>query len=246
MNRNGRNRLKSSPVKPRYVNSPLVEAVFEIRFPGDPAVECHRDEFYTKIRRKFPNVWVPNVEPGQPVALQPYHFKTEDGAETVMVAINRFAYTTHRYPGFEDFRPRVLNLVERFCRQFKIVRLKRTGLRYVNVIPFLREDGVIPWKRYFTVALTVPEASPDDFINVNLALESKCDKGAITTRIGCAKTADGSKEVFLLDFDFAKSEGLFAERLSTYVDESHEHTKKVFEGILSDSYKAVMRGEVIE
>ncbi|GAG28299.1 unnamed protein product, partial [marine sediment metagenome] len=77
-----------------YPNSPLAEVVFEIRFPGEPAVECRRDDFFALVRQDFPKVWVPNIEAGQAVALQSYHFKSEDDKETLMVAINRFAYAT--------------------------------------------------------------------------------------------------------------------------------------------------------
>ncbi len=41
-----------------YPNSPLVEVVFEVRFPGEPGVECNRDIFYEKIRGDFSNVLV--------------------------------------------------------------------------------------------------------------------------------------------------------------------------------------------
>jgi len=248
MDRKGpkRQSRKPRPDKPVYIQSPLVETVFEIQFLGEPAVECRRDEFFTAVRDQFPRVWVPPAEPGKAVALQPYLFRSKDEAETVMVAINRFAYATRQYPGFAAFQSRALGLAQRFCRKFGIDRLTRTGLRYVNVIPFLREGGVIPWRRYFTVGLTLPATSPDDFINVGMTFESRCHKGVITTRIACGKTADGSKEVFLLDFDFAKTEQLRAKEIRTYIEESHDHTKRVFEGITTEDYKAVMRGQVIE
>ena len=180
------------------------------------------------------------------MSMQPYHFKSVDGTETAMVAINTFAYATRKYGGFESFRPRALALAEKFCKLYKIEKLNRTGLRYINVIPFLREGAMLPWKRYFTVELTLPATSADDFLNANLAFESRCKAGVITTRIRCAKTEEESREVFVLDFDFSKTESLTAKKLGTYIDESHTHTKKVFEGILSESYEAVMRGEVIE
>jgi uncharacterized protein (TIGR04255 family) len=229
-----------------YVNSPLVETVFEIRFPGEPTVECHRDRFFDEVRKDLPNVLVPNAQPGQPVALQPYHFRSNDGQESVLVALNRFAYTTRKYESFTRFAPRALALATRFCELYGIKRLNRTGLRYVNVIPFLREDGVIPWKRFFTVNLTLPATSADNFVNASLAFESRCDAGVITTRIGCAKAEEGNQEVFVLDFDFAKTEALVPAKIKTYLAESHEHTKRIFEGIVTDSYKSVMRGEVIQ
>lgn len=246
LERKSRGRKQAKPAEVKYPHSPLVEVVFEIRFPGEPAAECHRDEYYALIREEFPNVWVPNVEVGQAIALQPYHFKTTDQIETVMIALNRFAYAARRYAGFEEFGPRALNLAQRFCRCFKIEKLNRTGLRYINVIPFLRENGVIPWKRYFTVDLTLPATSAQDLLNVALAFESRSEAGVITTRIACGKSASEEREAFILDFDFAKTDSLPSSKLKQYMEESHAHTKKVFEGLVSNDYKAVMRGEVLK
>jgi uncharacterized protein (TIGR04255 family) len=227
-----------------YVNSPLVETIFEIQFPGEPAVECRRDRFYALIRAEFPRVAVPNALPGQAVALQPYHYQSADGQESVMVAINRFAYATRKYPGFAKFAPRALDLAARFCRMYELTRLNRTGLRYVNLIPFLRESGVLPWKRHFTVNLTLPATSVEDFVNVGLMFESRCKAGTITTRIAVANLPD--KEAFVLDFDFAKMGTLLAGSLGKYMNESHDHTKRIFGGLIADEYKAVMRGELIQ
>ena len=228
-----------------YPNSPLVEVVFEIRFSGEPAVECRRDEFFRLIRKDFPTVWVPSVEVGQSVALQPYHFKSADGAETVMIAMNRFAYATRRYTGFEHFCPRALRLVQPFCSHYGIQKLNRTGLRYINLIPFVREDGAIPWRRHFTIEGNLPETSPNDLLNINLAYETRCKAGVITTRITCGRSANDGREGFVLDFDFAKTGALNASALKTYMAESHDYTKRVFEGIVCDDYRAVMRGKVI-
>ena len=230
---------------PKYEYSPLVEVIFEVRFPGEPAVECHRDRFFNEIRDDFPTVWVPHVEPGKPLSMQPYHFKTNDGSESVMVAINRFAYSARRYEGFEAFRPHALSLVKKFCGKYGIKKLSRTGLRYVNVIPFLRSDDLVPWTKYFTVNLAMPESSMKEVSNVALVLESRSATGKMTTRIACGKSEDETQEVFILDFDFSKTKALDVSKIPQYLDESHEHTKKVFEGVVSESYKAVMRGEVI-
>ena len=84
--------------------------MFELRFAGEPAIECRRDEHLAMIRREFPKVGVPNAEIGQAPALQPYQFKSDDDHEPVMVAINRFAYSTKRCDGFAKFKPRALEL----------------------------------------------------------------------------------------------------------------------------------------
>ena len=62
-----------------YKNAPLVETVFEIRFPGEPAVECGRDKFYEQIRDTYSRVLVPRSVEGKAMAVEPYQFEREDG-----------------------------------------------------------------------------------------------------------------------------------------------------------------------
>jgi len=235
-------RVAAEPVV--YPNSPLAEVVFELRFPGEPAIECRRDEYYATIRRDFPKVWVPNAEIGKPPALQPYQFKTDDDAETLMVAINRFAFSTKRYGGVAKFRPQALALAKGFCERFAIRELNRMGLRYINIVPFVRDAGRIPWQQYFTIRMNLPAHAFDCLTNVNIAYEAKCGTGSITTRIACVRSGKAD-EAFLLDFDFAKTEGATTAALSAAIQEAHDETKRVFQEILSDQYKAVMRDEVI-
>lgn len=243
--REKRKTLRAAAAPNVYPNSPLAEVVFELRFPGELAVECRRDEYYATIRGDFPYVWVPDVEAGKPPALQPYQFKSEGDAQAVMAAINRFAYSTKQYDGFARFKPRALELAEGFCDRFGIHKLNRIGLRYINIIPFVRDAGRIPWQQYFTVRMSLPAGAFDCLTGVNIAYEAKCDVGTITTRIACVRS-DEAAEAFLLDFDFAKTESVTTAGLSAAIQEAHDETKRVFQEIVSEQYKAVMRGEAIE
>lgn len=243
--RQGQKKASRAAAEPDvYPNSPLAEVVFELRFAGEPAIECRRDEYYRAIRHDFPKVWVPNAEIGKPLAFQPYQFQSEDDHETVMAAINRFAYSTKRYAGFAKFKLRAMRLAKDFCEQFGICKLNRMGLRYINIVPFVRDTGRIPWQQYFTVRMNLPSEAFDCLTNANFAYEAKCDAGTITTRIACVRSGK-TDEAFLLDFDFAKTEGATAAVLPAAIQEAHDETKRVFQEIVSDQYKAVMRGEVI-
>jgi len=219
--------------------------VFELRFAGEPGIECRRDEYFATIRDDFPKLGVPNAEAGTPPALQPYLFKSENDVEMVMAAMDRFAYSTKRYGSFAEFKPRALGLAKGFCQQFGIRKLNRMGLRYINIVPFVRDSGLVPWHHFFTVRVNLPLDAFDVITNVNLAYEAKYDAGTITTRIACVRT-EKPNEAFLLDFDFAKTEGVTAAKLPSTIQEAHDHTKRVFQEIMSDQYKVVMRGEAIE
>jgi hypothetical protein len=77
--------------RPEYPNSPLEAVVFEIRFPGEPAIECHRDQFFTDARDEFPRVFVPTLKAGKAAALSPYRFQREDESSSLLTAMSLFA-----------------------------------------------------------------------------------------------------------------------------------------------------------
>ncbi|HKZ42030.1 MAG TPA: TIGR04255 family protein [Candidatus Hodarchaeales archaeon] len=233
------------PLNPIYPNAPLVEVVFEIRFPGEPAIECHRDQFFQLIRSEYKNVWVPNLREGQAPALTPYHFKSDDGLCTVMTAINRLAFSTKKYQGFENFKREVLRLMGLFTDSYEIGKLSRTGLRYINVIRYVPQDQKLPLSDYLNLELKLPDVFPGEFKKLDLAFVSIVKGGSITTRLGHMEAKDGSGDAILLDFDFAKEGNLDVKEISSYLDESHTSTKAFFESVLSEGYLRFVKGETI-
>mgnify|MGYP001111877111 CR=1 FL=1 len=228
-----------------YKNAPLVETVFEIRFPGEPAVECGRDKFYEQIRDAYSKVLVPRSAEGKAMAVEPYQFEREDGTYGVMFSINKLAIYCKKYEGFNLFKKETMRLVDIFGKLYKVKKLTRTGLRYINIIPFTREGEIIPLQNYLNIKVGLPESISTDFANLNLIFVSKTDGGSITTRIEPAISQDKSHEVIILDFDYAKEKDLSFDSISQYLDESHRHTKYLFEELIRDGYKKVMKGEVV-
>jgi uncharacterized protein (TIGR04255 family) len=228
-----------------YPNAPLVETVFEIRFSGEPAIECHRDEFYESVRARFPKVLVPQVGPGQFPALTPYHFRSADEKTSLMTAINRFAYSTRSYDGFASFKEQALSYMSLFGERFRLRALTRTGLRYINIIPFNREGGLLPIERYFRLRVELPSANPSLSSNISFRTAIPTANGSLTLRLECV-TSSEQQEAFLLDFDYAKISELSFDRLAEYLDESHAETKMLFENIITDEYRKFMTGEVVE
>ncbi|MHA2315402.1 MAG: TIGR04255 family protein [Candidatus Hermodarchaeia archaeon] len=102
-----------------YKNAPLVETVFEIRFPGEPALECKRDKLYEKIRNIYPKVLVPKCIEGRAIALDPYKFEKEDGTSGIMVTINKIAIFTRKYERFALFKQEAMRLFSIFHVLFK-------------------------------------------------------------------------------------------------------------------------------
>lgn len=230
-----------------FPNSPLVEVVFEIRFPGDPVFECQRDKIFAEFKREFPRVDVPTIFPNdRPPAFVPYKFVSEDGSESLAVAINTIFYSTSRYPGFDKFSARAIEILKRIAKNFPITSLKRTGLRYVNLIPFSRENGTVPLHRFLNLEIKMPDSISNEFQDINVGFVSKFDKGELTTRIGRSeKKRGGAGEAIVLDFDYAKTSDLDFKDITKYMQESHDHTKRFFAGLITKEYLDVMRGKVL-
>lgn len=228
-----------------YENAPLVETVFEIRFPSEPAVECGRDKFYEQIRNVYSKVIVPHSAEGKAMAVEPYQFEGENGTYGVMLSINKLAVYCKKYEGFNLFKKETMRLVDIFGKLYKVEKLIRTGLRYINIIPFTREGEIIPLQNYLNIKIFLPKSISTNFTNLNLIFVSKTDGGNITTRIEPAISQDKSREVIILDFDYAKEKDLSFNSVAQYIDESHQHTKYLFEELITESYKKVMKGEVV-
>jgi len=228
-----------------YENAPLVETIFEIIFPGEPGIECNRDKFFEKIRNDYSKVFVPKSFEGKATALEPYRFESEDSTNKIMLCINKVALSCRKYEGFKSFKKETMRIFSIFGESFKIQKLNRTGLRYINIIPFAREGNVIPIKNYLNIDIGLPESIPADFKNLNIIFVSQTKTGSITTRIIPVISQDKTEEAIILDFDYAKGENLNFSSIEQYLDESHQHTKHIFEELIADDYKKVMRGEVI-
>ncbi|MDN5942039.1 MAG: TIGR04255 family protein [Nitrospira sp.] len=229
----------------QYPNQPLIDVAFEIRFPGDPAVECRRDEFFRLVRDKYPMVYVPKLQPGEAPALALYHFKQEDDQATIMTAINKLAYSTKKYPGFDAFKEEVLRIAAIFGTTFKIEKLTRMGLRYVNAIPFVPKAGSIPLREYLKMGFQLPPPATDNFTTMNFAFASPVGNGTINARIEHMLAEDKSHEAILLDFDYAMQSDLVFGKIGAYLEESHSVTKQMFEGMITDEYRNYIRGEEI-
>jgi len=228
-----------------YKNPPLVETIFEIRFPRELTIECNRDKFYEKIRNVYPKILVPRLSTGGATALEPYRFERNDGSYGIFLAINKVAVYCKKYESFKSFKTEVMRVFSIFGELFKVEKLNRTGLRYINIIPFTREGGIIPVQNYLNVKMSLPKLLPTSFKNLSLIFVSGTRSGNIMTRIEPALSQDQTREALILDFDYAKEKNLHFGSINKYLDESHRHTKYLFEELITDDYKKIMRGEVV-
>ncbi|MBI5366501.1 MAG: TIGR04255 family protein [Planctomycetes bacterium] len=239
---------RPKPVPAVYPNAPLSETTSELHFPGEPAIECHRDEIYAAVRRELPEVHVPTSLPQQAPALQHYKFTNAEGTRYISIAINSLAYTTKRYPGFAGFKEEALACLTGIGKRFQLDGLTRVGLRYINIIPFARRDHTVPLSDFLKVRVELPGEDAAPPAEIAIALAKPCGDGTLTTRLESLRSSDKAREAILLDFDFAlaseKSPLKFA-KIADYLDAGHAYTKAHFESLITERYRKSMTEEVV-
>ncbi len=227
-----------------YLNPPLNEAVFEIRFPAELTIECRKDSFYEKVREEFPDIFVPIIDSPEPYPLKRYELRAPDRRRLLKLSINMFAFYELEYKTFTEFKTRALKYIRLFCKTFNISKLKRTGLRYINFIPALREQGVIPLSRYLQFGYDVPDSIPQDKLQgLNTRFSMSLGKGVLTIMIRYEEMSEPQpSERLVLDFDYYQTGNLAAEHLSKYLVDSHKYVKRAFEDLITNEYRKVIRG----
>ena len=230
-----------------YPFSPLIETAFEIKFPGDPNIPCLVNNFYNKIKHNYTDVLVPLKRLDNKIDLLPlYNFENADKSYTVIIGLDRLSVSCKKYQGFKVFKENVKQVFTSFSDVFKVKSLLRVGLRYINIIPFTREEGLIPFKNYLNIDLKLPGLNSSVCDGLSLVLVSKIELGGnITVRVGIVKGQDETQEGILLDYDYSKVSDITYDKVEIHLEESHTYTKKLFESMISNEYRKVMKGEVI-
>lgn len=133
----------------KYKKAPLVEVIFQLRFPTILSINAYQPvDFQTRIRRMFP-YYSEQLEKSQDVVLNPamqsiamgkscenknYAFITPDELTKVNLTPSFIAISTMNYDQWEQFEELSINVIEAFEKVYEPAFYNRVGLRYTNVI----------------------------------------------------------------------------------------------------------------
>jgi uncharacterized protein (TIGR04255 family) len=245
-----------------YPNSPLVDVTCEIRFPGELQVECNRDIFWNKIRKDYPDILVPYSKDGQAAALQHYRFRSKDKSRVVSVAMNSLAFSESKYSGHVKFIAEFKRLAAIFKRCFpKIDKVSRFGWRYVNIMPFQRENGHVPVQRLLKVEFKLPTDVSARLTGLESRYEFDDPDGSVAIvrmatvvpqrtpeSLPSAMTREppaDQQQALLLDLDFVRTgDNLKFGQFATQITKLRRKNRDLFEALITDEYREYLRGEL--
>ena len=238
------------PQSIRYPKQPLQEVDCEIRFFGEPVIEARRHEFYKAVRNEYPLVWVPQFKEGISPALQHYQFVKQDNSAGVSLALNSFAYFQREYQGAEKFINEILRLFEIGNQLFSIQRFNRVGWRYINTIPFTRENSLIPLARIFNDPPNLFSIKSHEYLQVNFNATTTYESEFVSVKLESDNIELEGKEILVFDIDVSRAisdeSSIVISDIPGLINRLHRIARNFFESSITDQYRNYISEETHE
>jgi uncharacterized protein (TIGR04255 family) len=251
-------RIQPTMTRDRLPNSPLAQVACEIRFRGDLSLYEVWGRFQRGVRGDFPKLFVPTAMAGVSPLTQSMKLDSADGANSILLAINSFAFSTERYEDFQRFRGRFLDLQGLFCKLLELSALTRFGLRYVNFLPPVGDDGTLGARVHPCLTLELSVTPGNTWISQpQFVVEKNAGRCVLRTALltvqNVTSFAPGLLQVpasmlpglmpgVQLDLDCYSNAPCGIGDLPMLLDEAHDTIENAFFGMITDDYLSYLKG----
>lgn len=243
----------------RYKVSPLQEALCEFGFsPGSEWSEEGAQHLEALLKPTYPvrktvqTLAAQFMLKGKDIQQGLAHGEraqllTESQSEMVQLAPNTLTVNQMSpYPGWQDFKPRVQESVNRYLDVFKPVGIFRAHLRYINKIEF--EDVEINLYDWFEFVFRKPMVQDlPPAIGFNLAAQFRCSGDAMLKISLADVTENEDKMRFLLDIEFFEhgENVLPFEHVGDWLERAHSTIELAWLGCITEDLHYRYGPEVI-
>lgn len=243
----------------RYEKSPLVEVIFQLRFPTILSINARQPvEFQELIRKQFP-FYEEGIEQQNEFLITPaigqaqvktsqnknYSFVSADNSYKVNLTSTFIAVSTLNYTQWEHFKEKIEYVISIFEKVYEPAFYTRVGLRYIDVI----ERSSIGLNERKWTELVQPHvlgivANHEEGINSYVSeAEFKDPNDGIGTKTHFEFVhANGNEETSLLiDCDYFKNETVPAEKMIELADSLHTHSSSFLRTAIKDDLHNAMQ-----
>lgn len=226
---------------PKYPNQQLRSVSLETYFPGRLNVSAVLGQIQESVEERLPNLYVPNVIPGEAVALRPIQLRDTDLSRSLAIATNQATYVAFQYPGFDAFAQEAIPILSDTLRAIGPKKLNRVVYRYENEVGLGRDErGVLPIDRLFP-GLLPKVFTAGDRVGQLKAVNSSCEQsweegGARGVRGFQATTEEnGALTVFRITI-FGAVEDIQVSGLRESTALAHQVGVSLFEAMISREF----------
>lgn len=236
---------------PKYPNQQLRSVSVEVFFPGKLSALMAMGTIQDRFSAEFPNLFVPNIHPGEAVALRPYQLRPEDGSRSLALAANQATLIAFSYPGFEVFRDEVTTVLDFVLAEVNPKHISRLVYRYENSVGVTRDDEkALPVQGLFPAVIS-PLAGEEGLRSVDSAFEWNWQQEEYSGVEGVHLRADpavpGRGETLTFSC-YCAVEGTptaphSPKDLTKLVEATHKRSCALFERSISAGYRSYISGE---
>ncbi len=226
------------PSGPKYPNQQLRSVSLEAHFPGRLGVYARMGELQAAVEHELPNLYVPNIQPGEAAALRPFQLRDGKQRRSLAVAINQATYIAFEYPGHESFIAEAVAVLSRALGCIEVPKLNRVVYRYENEVGIARdtEGGLAIEPAFPGVIPAVFAGQPARALNA--AFEHSWSTGAFRGVRGFhARFEEGAGAGVLGVSVFGTVEGCEASQLGACAAEAHRVGVDLFESLISPKFR---------
>jgi len=236
---------------PKYPNQQLRSVSLETYFPGRLNVARVLGDIQDLVEDRLPNLYVPNLVPGEAPALRPVQLRDSPLRRSLAVAINQATYVAFDYPGFDAFARESVATLSAALAKIRPRKLNRVVYRYENEVGIGRdENGILPLDRLFPGLIPQVFAGTPDSGRMKTA-NSSCeqaweDDGYRGVRGFQAMIEDTGNLTVLRIMIFGAVEDTQVSTLRESTDLAHRVGVSLFESMISQEFRTFIssnRGE---
>ncbi|MCD7771564.1 MAG: TIGR04255 family protein [Oscillospiraceae bacterium] len=246
----------------RYKKSPLIEVIFQLRFPTILKVGANPpEEFQEKIREVYPyyeeaiesvgDVVFANGKP-TPISRQNknYSFTSADENYKINLTPNFIALSTASYTQWEDFRDRITFIVKAFEEVYRPTFYSRVGLRYEDAITKSHlglEDK--KWNELIQPHILGVMTSYDEDKTQSFASAAEFDNGdntRIKTHFELVRVNGEDEVSFLIDCDYFTLAKIEKGEMMDVANKLHEKSTNFIMSAITEVLHEAMEPEEIK
>ena len=251
----------------QYPNPPLREVVCEFRFEEDGSWDgASPGLVYATLSNEFPRRLAVEGPAASPVSFVPPSNLLPAGVEHLELQVGplenlrfwresdelgHFSVAPYQlairhsrpYPSWEEFSKIVEKGVHAYREVLNPKKVKRIGLRYVNIVDLGQRSALLEefFEFYPFVGQSIPQTLSRFDCRVQIDFEDARD--SLTLRIGNNPRSQGNNAEIILDLDYflVESDKFYLRETSSWLNTAHSNVKNVFEGCLKEPARALFR-----
>jgi uncharacterized protein (TIGR04255 family) len=223
---------------PKYPNQQLRSVSLETHFPGQLGVYAVLGEVQAAVQATLPNLFVPNLQPGDPVALRPFQMRDPEQRRSLAVAVNQVTFVSFDYPGYDTFSAEALPVISAALGRIKPDKLNRVTYRYENEVGIARDaEGWLQLDPTFPGI--VPAVFSGNLVRtVNSSSEHRWQEGPFQGARGFHARIEEERGVSVLKLNvFGSVEGTEVGHLKEATNFAHRVGLDLFESLISENFR---------